>query len=127
MEPPQQQLLRVPGHGRTRRSLPELCLHAQRRLRHLGVHKPQLRDLLRKPIRTTQKKSAVLFAALALFENYDLPEGVLDEIRKCVPPQRPAPKKQPRVSREQVMLNLKKRVRREEEELDQRKNCAGNC
>ena len=40
-------------------------------------------------------KTALLRAALALFENFDLPKGVLDEIRKCVAPQRPAPKKQP--------------------------------
>ena len=37
--------------------------------------------------------TALLRAALPLFENYDLPKGVLDEIRKCVPPQCPVPKK----------------------------------
>ena len=70
------------------------------------------------------EQTALLRAALALFENYDLPKGVLEEIRKCVflhPPQRPAPKKQPKVSRVQEMLNFKKRVHREEQELDQRK------
>ena len=67
------------------------------------------------------EQTALLRSALALIENYDLPKGVVDEIRKCVPPQRPAPKKQPEVSREQEMLNLKKKVRREDQELDQRK------
>ena len=67
------------------------------------------------------EQTALLRSALALFENYDLPKGLLDEIRKCVPPQRPAPKKQPKVSREQEMLNLKKKVHREDHELDQRK------
>ena len=68
------------------------------------------------------EQTALLRAALALFENYDLPKGVLGEIRKCVPPQRPTPKKQLRVSREQVMLNLRKWAYKEGEELDQRKS-----
>ena len=70
------------------------------------------------------EQTALLRAAQALFENYDLPTGALDEIRKRVPPQRPAPKKQPRVSREQEAANLQKKVPREEQELDERKTAA---
>ena len=42
------------------------------------------------------------------FENCNLPPGVLDEIRKIVPPHRPPTRKAPKVSREQIVLNMKK-------------------
>ena len=66
-------------------------------------------------------QTALLRAALVLFENCNLPPGVLDEIRKIVPPRRPPPRKQPTVSREQIVLNMKKRVGKEEHELRERK------
>ena len=62
-------------------------------------------------------QTAVLRAALALFENISLPPGVLDEIRKIVLPHR-----QPKVSRVQIVLNLKKKLEKEEQELRERKS-----
>ena len=66
-------------------------------------------------------QTAVLRAALALFENCNLPPDVLDEIRKIVPPHRPPPRRQPKVSREQIVLNMKKRVAKEDQDLRERK------
>ena len=51
-----------------------------------------------------------------------LPAGVLDEIRKIVPPHRPPMRKAPKVSREQIVLNMKKRLEKEEQELRERKS-----
>ena len=45
-------------------------------------------------------QTAPLRAALALFENCNLPPGVHDEILKIVPPQRPPTRKGPKVSRD---------------------------
>ena len=59
---------------------------------------------------------------MALFENCDLPPGVLDEIRKIVPPHRPPTRKAPKVSREQIVLNMKKMLEKEEQELRERKS-----
>ena len=67
-------------------------------------------------------QTALLRTALALFENCDLPPGVLDEIRKIVPPHRPPTRKAPKVSREQIVLNMKKRLEKEEQELRDRKS-----
>ena len=66
-------------------------------------------------------QTALLRAALALFENCNLPPGVLDENRKCVPPHRPPSRRQPKVSREQVILNSTKKEEKEEQELHERK------
>ena len=67
-------------------------------------------------------QTALLRAALALFENCDLPPGVLDEIRKIVPPHRPPTRKATKVSREQIVLNMKKKLEKEEQELRERKS-----
>ena len=56
------------------------------------------------------EQTALLRAALALFQNCHLSNSFLEEIRKCGP----ASKGQPNFSREQEMLNLKKKVHREE-------------
>ena len=66
-------------------------------------------------------QTALLPAALALFENCDLPPGVLDEIRKVIPSHRPT-RKAPKVSREQIVLNMKKKLEKEEQELRERKS-----
>ena len=67
-------------------------------------------------------QTALLRTALALFENCDLPPGVLDEIRKVIPPHRPPTRKAPKVSREQIVLNMKKKLEKEEQELRDRKS-----
>ena len=67
-------------------------------------------------------QTALLRAALALFENCDFPPGILDEIRKVVPPHRPPTRKAPKVSREQIVLNMKKKLEKEEQELRERKS-----
>ena len=67
-------------------------------------------------------QTALLRTAMALFENCDLPPGVIDEIRKIVPPHRPPPWRQPKVSREQIVLNMKKKLEKEEQELRERKS-----
>ena len=67
-------------------------------------------------------QTALLRAALALFENCHFPPGVLDEIWKIVPPHRPPTRKAPKVSREQIVLNMKKRLDKEEQELRERKS-----
>ena len=67
-------------------------------------------------------QTALLRAALALFENCNLPPGVLDEIRKIVPPHRPPARKAPKVSREQIVMNMKKKLEKEEQELRERKS-----
>ena len=66
--------------------------------------------------------TALLRTALALFENCDLPPGILDEIRKVVPPHRPPTRKAPKVSREQIVLNMKQKLEKEEQELGERKS-----
>ena len=65
-------------------------------------------------------QTALLRTALALFENCDLPPGVLDEIRKVIPPHRPPTRKAPKGSREQIVLNMKKKLEKEEQELRDR-------
>ena len=65
-------------------------------------------------------QTALLRTALALFENCDLPPGVLDEIRKVIPPHRPPTRKALKVSREQIVLNMKKKHEKEEQELRDR-------
>ena len=67
-------------------------------------------------------QTALLRTALALFENCDLPPGVLDEIRKVVLPHRPPTRKAPKVSREQIVLNMIKKFEKEEQELRDRKS-----
>ena len=67
-------------------------------------------------------QTALLRSALALFENCGLPPGILDEIRKVVPPHRPPTRKAPKVSREQIVLNVKKKLEKEEQELRERKS-----
>ena len=67
-------------------------------------------------------QTALLPAALALFENCDLPPSVLDEIRKIVPPHGPPTRKAPKVSREQIVLNMKKKLEKEEQEHRERKS-----
>ena len=52
-------------------------------------------------------QTALLRSALALFENCGLPPGILDEIRKVVPPH---------------LLNMKMKVEKEEQELRERKS-----
>ena len=52
-------------------------------------------------------QTALLRAALALFENCSLPPGILDEILKIVPPHGPPARKAPKASREQIVLNMK--------------------
>ena len=59
-------------------------------------------------------QTALLRQALELFENCGLPSGILDEIRKVVPPHRPPTRKAPKVSREQIVLNMKKKLEKEE-------------
>ena len=61
-------------------------------------------------------QTANLRAALALFENVSFPPGVL------VPPHKPPTRKQPKVSREQIVLNMKKKLEKEEQELQERKS-----
>ena len=51
-----------------------------------------------------------------------LPPGVLDEIRKIVPPHGPPTRKARKVSREQIVLNMKKKLEKEEQELRERKS-----
>ena len=67
-------------------------------------------------------QTALLRQALELFENCGLPPGILDEIRKVVPPHRPSTRKAPKVSREQIVLDMKKKLEKEELELRERKN-----
>ena len=67
-------------------------------------------------------QTALLRAALALFENCDLPPGILDEIRKIGPPHRPPTRGAPNVSREQVVLNMKKKLEKEEQDRRERVN-----
>ena len=67
-------------------------------------------------------QTAVLRVALALFENISLPPGVLDEIRKIVPPHGRPPRRQPKVSPKQIVLNMKKKLEKEEQELRERKS-----
>ena len=67
-------------------------------------------------------QTAILRAALALFENISLLPGVLDEVRKIVPPHRPPTRRQPKVSREQIVMNMKKKLEKEEQELRERKS-----
>ena len=57
-------------------------------------------------------QTALLRQALELFD---------DEIRKVVPPHRPPTRKAPKVSREQIVLNMKKKLEKEEQELRERK------
>ena len=66
-------------------------------------------------------QTALLRQALELFENCGLPSGILDEIRKVVPPHRPPTRKAPKVSREQIVLDMKKKLEKEEQELRERK------
>ena len=66
-------------------------------------------------------QTALLRQALELFENCGLPSGILDEIRKVVPPHRPPTRKAPKVSREQIVLDMKKKLEKEELELRERK------
>ena len=65
-------------------------------------------------------QTALLRAALALFENCDFPPGILGEIRKIVPPHRSPTRKAPKVFRQQVVLNMKKKLEKEEQELRER-------
>ena len=67
-------------------------------------------------------QTALLRSALALFENCGLPPGILDEIRKVVLPHRPPTRKAPKVSREQIVLNIKRKLEKEEQELRERKS-----
>ena len=67
-------------------------------------------------------QTALLRQALELFENCGLPPGILDEIRKVVPPHCPPTRKAPKVSREQIVLNMKKKLEKEEQELRERKS-----
>ena len=66
-------------------------------------------------------QTALLRQALELFENCGLAPGVLAEIRKVVPPHRPPTRKAPKVSREQIVLDMKKKLEKEEHELRERK------
>ena len=66
-------------------------------------------------------QTALLRQALELFENCGLAPGVLAEIHKVVPPHRPPTRKAPKVSREQIVLDMKKKLEKEEQELRERK------
>ena len=66
-------------------------------------------------------QTSFLRQALELFENCGLPSGILAEIRKVVPPHRPPTRKAPKVSREQIVLDMKKKHEKEEQELRERK------
>ena len=66
-------------------------------------------------------QTAFLRQALELFENCGLAPGILAEIRKVVPPHRPPTRKAPKVSREQIVLDMKKKLEKEEQELRERK------
>ena len=68
-------------------------------------------------------QTALLRAALALFENWNLPPGVLDEIRKnCSSAWASDAESTKKVSREQVVLNMKKKLEKKEQELRERKS-----
>ena len=67
-------------------------------------------------------QTALLRQALELFENCGLAPGVLAEIRKVIPPHRPPTRKAPKVSREQIVLDMKKKLEKEEQELRDRKS-----
>ena len=63
-------------------------------------------------------QTALLRTALALFENCNLPPGVLDEIRKIVPPHWPPTRKAPKVSREQIVLKEEDVLRKRKSALE---------
>ena len=80
-----------------------------------------LPSLSRKWTRSTTLIKLLFFeTVLALFETCDLPRVFLMRFVRVIPPHRPPTRKAPKVSREQILLNMKKKLEKEEQELRDR-------
>ena len=107
--------------GLLKLSLLARCLRELRELLRqlLGLLLP---SLFRKWTRSTILIKQLFFDRLwSCLRTAALRKGVLAEIRKVVPPHRPPTRKAPKVSREQIVLDMKKKLEKEEQELRERK------